>query len=92
MPTGRVHGGSAPVGAGQVLGAQTGDRHVFAYVTGSAQVRLGFEEADVTQSGAGFAIPRDGVKFVLAQGDELWANGDSAAWQSRLYLLVTKVA
>jgi hypothetical protein len=81
---------SAPHAASQILGAQAGDLQVEIYTTGPAQVRIGFAEADVTQVGSGFAIPRDGVRFLLAAGDEVWAAGDESQWETRLYMLATK--
>ena len=61
------------------------------YTTGTAQVRVGFAQGDVSQAGSGFAIPPGGISFVLAAGDELWLNGDASQWPSRVYTLMTKV-
>lgn len=92
MAFGRAQGYSAPASATQMAGPFTGDRRVNIYVAGTAQVRMGFAQGDVSQAGSGFAIPVGGIEFVLADGDELWLAGDSSQWQTRVYTLITKVA
>lgn len=94
MTFGRASGMSAPASSTptQLFGpGVTDDYLVRIYTEGHGQVRIGFQQADVQQPGSGFAIPPEGIEFILAAGDELWANGDSVQWPGRLYLLMTKV-
>jgi hypothetical protein len=89
--SGRASNFSARSTSGKILDSDEVDRFAQIYVKGDAVQRIGFAEGDVSTTGSGFTIPREGLKFVIESGDELWLNGEVTNDASKVCLLVTKV-
>jgi hypothetical protein len=76
--------------AEELVSSDTVDRRVHVSVTGPEVVFIGFSSTQVTDGSeaTGYPVTSQGVTFILAAGEALWARGRNVA--TTINIMITK--